>query len=338
MQWARPQLAIVLLAVPVAAVVVVAGWRAGRRWMAQFAHPTLLPELAGSVDWRARRVRLGLVLAALAALAVAAMGPQWGLRWEQTQRRGLDIVIALDVSKSMLAQDLKPSRLARAKLAVLDLLPMLQGDRVALVAFAGTSFLQCPLTTDYDAFATTLEELGPDEIPRGGTAVGQAIRTALGAFERSSQGARVMVLLTDGEDHEGTSAAAAKEAADQGVQIFAVGLGTPEGELIPEAGPAGDSAFLKDRQGRTIKSRLDEATLQQLAAATGGAYVRATPTSFGLVALYRQRIAGLERGPVQAGRQQRHEDRFQWPLAAAWLLLLAEPLLSDRKPSTPVAT
>jgi Ca-activated chloride channel family protein len=332
MAWAHPEWGVWLLAVPAALAGVLLAWRAGRALLERFAHGSLLGELAGSVDWARRRVRLTLVLSAMFALVVAAMGPQWGFQWEPVTRRGIDLVIALDVSNSMLAEDLKPSRLARAKLAIQDLVPLLAGDRIGLVAFAGTAFLQCPLTVDYDAFMQTLDEAGPESIPRGGTAMGPAIRSGLGAFERASQGARVLILLTDGEDHEGTAPDAAAEAKRQGVTIFAVGIGTPEGELIPLEGQAGET-FLKDRQGRTVKSRLDEATLQRVAAQSGGSYVRATPTSFGLDALYTQRIAPMAQGATDQTLRRRAEDRFQWPLAIAWLLLLIERLLSDRRPA-----
>jgi len=302
-----------------------------RRMLSRLAHPSLLPVLTATVDWARRRMRAGLIVAALLAIVVALAGPQWGAEWEDVKSRGADILIALDVSKSMLATDVKPNRLERAKLAIHELLPLLSGDRIGLVTFAGTSFLQCPLTVDYDAFAMTLDDASPDQIPKGGTAIGQGIRTAVKAFDAGTQGARVLVIVTDGEDHEGDPMAAAKEAAKAGVTIFAVGIGTQEGELIPVADDAGHQTFVKDREGRTVKSRLDESLLQRIAPETGGSYVRATATAFGLDVLYRDRIARLARGEGQSGKKQHAEERFQWPLAMALVLLMAELQVGDRR-------
>lgn len=308
-------------------------WAFRRRWQAltRFAEPTLVATLAADIHWGRRRLKAVIATAGLAGLLVALVGPQWGFHWEEVKRRGVDIVIALDVSKSMLVEDVKPNRLARAKLAVQELVPMLTGDRVGLVAFAGTAFLQCPLTVDYGAFALTLEEVAPETIPRGGTAIAQAIRAGVAALEGSARGSRALVLITDGEDHEGDPVAAAREAAKAGVKIFCIGIGTPEGELIPITDEQGHQTFLKDRQGRTVKSRLDEATLQRVALETGGSYVRATATAFGLDRLYRERIGQLEQQEFESQLTKRYEHRFQWPLALGFLLLVLEAFISDRR-------
>jgi Ca-activated chloride channel family protein len=231
----------------------------------------------------------------------------------------------------MLAEDVKPNRLERAKLAIRELAPLLQGDRIGLTVFAGTAFVQCPLTTDYGAFLLTLEEAGPDLIPRGGTAVGEAIRESLRALAAAAASSRALVLITDGEDHEGDAAPAAEAAAKAGVIIFAIGIGTPEGELIPVADERGHRSFLKDREGRTVKSRLDEPGLRRLALAAGGSSIRATSTDFGLERLYRERISAMAQEMVASARRKHDEHRFQWFLAAGLLLLALEPLLSDRR-------
>ena len=308
------------------------GWafRARRRALARVAAPALLPHLAGSVDWAMRRLKAGATLCGIAALLLALIGPQWGFRWQQVTRRGVDLIIALDVSKSMLTEDVKPSRLARAKLAIADLADQLRGDRVGLVAFAGTAFLQCPLTVDYGALLLTLEETDADTIPRGGTALAAAIRESLRALEASSSVSRAIVIISDGESHEGDALAAAREAAQAGVPVFTIGIGTMEGELIPLVDAQGQRTFLQDRDGRTVKSRLEEVVLKDVAFATGGGYVRATPTASGLDLLYRERIANLEPREQGSAMQKQHELRFQWMLAAALLLFGLEPWLSDR--------
>ena len=302
-----------------------------RRALERLADAALLPQLAEQVDWRARALKAALLTLGMFFLLVALMGPQWGFRWQEIKRRGVDVVLALDVSKSMLAQDLKPSRLERAKLAIQELVPMAQGSRIGLVAFAGTSFVQCPLTVDHDALLLTLEELDADSIPRGGTAIANAIRDSLKVFASSAPDSRALIIMTDGESHEGDALSAAADAAKQGVKIFTVGVGTLEGELVPITDAQGNQTFLKDRAGRTVKSRLEEGLLQQIALETGGSYIRATPTSFGLDRLYRDRIATLYQQEFESTMKKQYELRFQWALAAALLLLTGEPLISDRR-------
>ncbi|MBI4598420.1 MAG: VWA domain-containing protein [Candidatus Omnitrophica bacterium] len=271
------------------------------------------------------------MLCAICCLLLALIGPQWGFHWEPVRRRGVDLMVAIDVSNSMLAEDITPNRLSRAKWAVQELLPLLRGDRLGLVAFAGSSFVQCPLTNDYGAVALTLEDLSTGTIPKGGTALASAIRASVKAFDAGTEESRALIIITDGEDHEGDALAAANDAANTGVKIFCIGMGTPEGELIP-AGPAQPGAgFMKDREGRTVKSRLNEELLQRVALATGGSYVRATPTAFGLDVIYRERIANMKTHEVEGARQKQYEPRFQWPLALAWLLLIMEALIADRR-------
>ena len=301
------------------------------RALERLADARLLPQLAEQVAWRARALKVALVALGALFLLIALIGPQWGFRWQEIKRRGADLVIALDVSKSMLTQDVTPSRLDRARLAIQELVPMLNGDRIGLVAFAGTSFVQCPLTVDYGAFSLTLDDLDTNSIPRGGTAIASAIRDSLAVFASSAPDSRALIIVTDGESHEGDALSAAKEAAKQGVKIFTVGVGTPEGELVPITDAQGHQTFLKDRGGRTVKSRLEEGLLQQIALETGGSYIRATSTSFGLDLLYRDRMSQLHQHEFESTMKQQHELRFQWALAVALFLLACEPLISDRR-------
>ena len=331
MHWAHPERWVWMGFLPALIVFWIWASRRRRERLRRFAEASLLPHLAALVDEGARRWKAALLTAGLACLLVSLAGPQWGFHWQAVKRRGVDIVIALDVSKSMLAEDVKPNRLERSKLAIQECLSLLSGDRVGLVAFAGTSFVQCPLTADYGAFALTLEELDTDTIPRGGTALASAIRESLKMFAASAVGSRALVLMSDGENQEGDVLAAAKEAAQAGVKILAVGIGTTDGELIPITDESGHPTFLKDREGRTVKTRLDETVLKQIAAATEGSYVRATATSFGLDLLYRERITKLTPHEGESAMKKQYEPRFQWLLAAALLLLAVEPFLSERK-------
>jgi Ca-activated chloride channel family protein len=204
---------------------------------------------------------------------------------------------------------------------------VLHGDRVALVAFAGSAFLQCPLTLDYGAFGQSLEAVEVGIIPKGGTALAAAIDTSLEAFEGRQGSHQALVLITDGEDHEGKVKEAAKRAADRGVKIYTVGIGTTEGELIP--GESG--SWVKDRAGQVVKSRLDEETLKQVAVDTGGVYLHAEGPSFGLAELYRDYIGTMEKRELESTLEKRFEHRFQLPLAAALVLLAIEPLVGERR-------
>jgi len=329
--WREPMYLWALLAIPLLAAFLVHSRRRRARALATFAEAGLLPRLAPDVAPRRRVLRDALRLAALLACVVALAGPRWGFHWEEVRREGVDLLVALDTSKSMLAVDVKPNRLERAKLAVLDLLRLLEGDRVGLVAFAGTAFLQCPLTLDYDAFAQSLAAVDVGIIPRGGTAIGRAIDPAIAAFEGRQGKHAALILITDGEDHEGDVDVAVARAAEHDVKIFTVGIGTVEGELIPLAQGQGQPGFLKDRDGMVVKSRLDEDVLKMIAEKTGGAYVRAAGDALGLDALFRDHIATMERRDLESAIERRFEDRFQLPLLLALMLLCAEALVGDRR-------
>ena len=279
----------------------------------------------------ARRWKAVLVVAVVLFAALAMAQPRWGFEWREVKHKGVDVMVLLDVSKSMLTEDVRPNRLTQAKYAVQDLLGKLRGDRIGLIAFAGTAFVQCPLTVDYEAFRLTLKDADPRIIPRGGTAIGVAIRTALKAFEASEGRDRAIVLITDGEETEGDALTAADEAAKAGVKIYAIGVGTAEGELIPVREEGKPMDFLKDREGKVVKSRLDEETLKQLALKTGGIYVRSAAGDFGIDTIYDKGIAQLQRKEYEARLQKQYFERFQWPLGMAFALLALESFVSDRR-------
>jgi len=328
--WRAPQLLWLLALVPAAALFFIWALRRRREALRRFAEARLLPTLAPDLDERRQRWRALLLVAALALLVLALAGPKWGFHWEEIHREGVDIVIAIDTSRSMLAEDVKPNRLARSKLAIEDLVKRLQGDRIGLVAFAGSAFVQCPLTLDYQAFAESLHAINVGIIPKGGTALTEAIKAGLEAFEGRQGKHEALILITDGEDHEGHVDDAAKEAADQGVKIYTVGIGTAEGDLIPLT-VDGQQNFLKDRRGQVVKSRMDEETLQKIATTTGGAYVHASSGDFGLDTVYNDFIGKMEKRELKSTMERRYEERFQLPLAVAFILIALEPLIGDRR-------
>ena len=306
-------------------------FRSKRRALATFAQQHLVPMLTSTVNWRGQKLKamLGVLVAFL--LVFALIGPRWGFQWHEVKRQGIDIMVAIDTSNSMLAQDVKPSRLERSKLAIEELLDLLQGDRIGLIAFAGNSFLQCPLTLDYSAFAIALNAVEAGIIPRGGTSISSAIRTAITAFEGKAKKYKALILITDGEDHEGDPVKAAEEAAEQGIKIFCVGVGTREGELIPVVDEDGNRSFLKDREGQVVKSRLDETTLQKIALTTGGGYVRASGVEYGLDVIYNEKIATTEKRELESKLQKRYEERYQIPALIALGLLCLEAFLGERR-------
>lgn len=344
MRIGRPELLWLLWLVPAAAAFYLYSFRRKRRLLARFASPELLPRLTGGASRPRQVAKALLVLVGFAAALLSLAGIEYGFAWEEVQRRGVDLVVALDVSDSMRVEDAetggKLPRLTRARREIVDLLRLMEGDRVGLVAFAGTAFVECPLTLDYGAAEIFLGALDTDLIPVQGTALAEAIRTSLGAFEGlgasegggekaapSAGSSRAILLITDGEDHEGDVMAAAAEAKAAGVKIFAIGIGRDEGAPIP----APDGGFRRDARGEMILSRLDEPTLQKVALATGGRYVRSVTGDIDLEQIYAQGIkATLEDRELGSRRRQRWHDRFQWALALALAALMLEPLVPER--------
>ena len=316
---------------PVLVVFLAWAYRARRRALTRFAAQPLAERLTRNVRPVVRRWKAGLLVAGILLLVLALAQPRWDYEWRQVKRKGVDVFVLLDVSKSMLTEDVRPNRLTQAKFAVEDLLTKLQGDRVGLIAFAGTAFVQCPLTVDYEAFRLALREADPHVIPRGGTAIAVALRTAVKAFEAGEGHDRAVVIITDGESTEGDAVAAAEEAAKTGARIYAIGVGSVEGELIPVREEGKGMEFLKDREGKVIKSRLDEETLQQLALKTQGIYVRSAAGDFGMETVYEKGIAQLQRTAHEERLQKKFYERFQWPLGVGLVLLAIEMFVSDRK-------
>ncbi len=305
--------------------------RARRAAMERFAHKELLEQLSSRLDYGKRFLKTLLMILAVAFIIFALMRPQWGFHWEEVKRKGVDILIALDTSKSMLAEDVKPSRFQRSKLAIRDLVRRLKGDRIGLIAFSGSAFLQCPLTLDYGGFLLSLDNTGIDTIPKGGTSITSAIREAIKSYEGGQKKYKVLVIITDGEDHEGDPEQAAEEARKDGIAIFCIGIGTKEGDIIPVTDESGQKSYLKDNQGNVVKSRLDETSLQKIALKTGGVYVRATNAEFGLDMIYRDRISKMEKRELETKMNKHYEERFQLFLWIALLLLAVEYCISENK-------
>jgi Ca-activated chloride channel family protein len=331
MTFARPQL-LLLGALVFLAVSAFTFW-AGKRQqgaLARLGDKELIARLSASINWRGRRWRTVLRLAALALLAIALARPQWGSEVREVEQEGLQVMVALDVSTSMLAQDIKPTRLDRAKLEIADLMERLDGDEIGLAPFSGAGFVQVPLTSDYGTALQFLDSVGPEDISRQGTAIGDAIRTAVDGFDSRLNNQKVLIVMTDGEDRETNPLAAAQEAADAGVLIYTIGFGTPEGEPVPETNPYGQViGFKQDAQGQTVISKLDEAALQEIARIGQGRYYRATADGRELDSLLTE-IDTLQKAQLQTRFETRYIERFQVFLWPALVALVVSELIPDR--------
>lgn len=325
----RPEALWLLWLVPLLAAFHLWSFRTRSRLLRRFASREMIGRLTTGVSRRRQGLKAFLGLIGIAAAVLALAEPQWGFTWEEVERRGVDLVVALDVSDSMLVEDGggELTRLERARREISDLLDLLEGDRIALVAFAGSAFVECPLTLDYGAARLFLDAFDTDLIPTKGTDLAGAIRKSLEAFRGASHPSRAILLITDGEDHSGEARAAAEEARNQGVKVFTIGIGRDEGSPIP--GPGG--SFRRDRNGEIILSKLDEPTLQEIALTTGGRYVRSVTGDVDLDQIYSQGIkATLEDQELGSRRRQRWQEQFQWLLAVALAVWMIEPLVGER--------
>lgn len=267
---------------------------------------------------------------AVACMVMALVNPQLGSKMAEAKVKGIDIVIAIDVSNSMLAEDLKPNRLKRATRAVEKLLDNLHGDRVGIVVFAGQAFVQLPITNDYTAGKLFLSSINTDIVPVQGTAIGSAIELSLESFNEESPVQKAIIVITDGENHEDNAVAAAKEAAEQGVQVFTIGMGSTTGTPIPKYSRGRKQGYLKDNNGNTVVSKLNETMLQEIADAGNGSYVQASNADVGLQPLLNKlnKIQKTEMGSVSYSD---YEDRFQIFIALALAFLLIEFFIRERK-------
>ncbi|HOO76872.1 MAG TPA: VWA domain-containing protein [bacterium] len=329
MRFASESALWLLVLVPVLAGFLRWGFIRLRRRRRAFADPVLWERLnrpAGS----GRRLGAAVCLtASVGLLALVPARPQWGYHWEDLRKRGIDLVVAVDTSRSMLADDIKPDRLERTRRELEDLLAFARGDRIGLVVFSGQAFTLCPLTHDYGAVRMFVNDIRVGSVPRGGTDIAAAVDRSLELLgEEQGESDKAVLLISDGESLEGDWEAAAARARERGVKIFTIGIGTPEGAPIRLKTPVGEE-YLKDRQGNIVVSRLDETVLERLALETGGAYHRATPTGLEIERIYRDGIAGMNRGETASRRKRVYEHRYQIPLALALGLLAASLALGE---------
>lgn len=301
-----------------------------KRGLSRFGNPLLLEMLMPSVSRYKRMTKFFVAFSALAILILGAANPQIGTKMEEVKREGVDIIIALDVSNSMKAEDIKPNRLESAKQEISHMIDKFQNDRLGLIVFAGDSYLQLPLTTDYSAARLILSTVDVDVVPIPGTAIGSAIKLAMKSFAAGEKKHKVIIIISDGENHEDDAIAAAKDANTEGVIIHTIGMGSPDGVPIPIYEGNTQTGYKKDESGNTVLTKLDEQGMRQIAEAGGGIYIRATNQQDEMDAVFKE-IQAMEKKEFGAKVFTEYEDRFQYFLAAAILLLIFEFFISERK-------
>lgn len=341
MSWRAPELLWLLMVVPLAVALLVAAWRWRLRATRRFGEPATVGALVAGRSSHLRTARAILLVLGLGALVLALAGPQHGSRTRVLHKRGLDVVVALDFSKSMLARDVRPNRIERAKAELGRLLEELEGSRVGLVAFAGDT-MEFPMTVDYRAAQLFLRDLGPYDMPVGGTAIARALVASKRLLERSREGQdsadpadapdRAVILMTDGEDHEGDPVAAAEELAGAGIRVYPIGIGSRSGEPIPTYASDGTwTGYMRDADGQVVTTALEaehEQTLRRVAEVTGGRYFHAPKGTVGVEPV-RAELARLRRQDQEARSVTVHEPRYALVLLPAFLLLVLEGLLPE---------
>lgn len=305
------------------------GWRR-RSALARFGEPELVARLAGSLSYFTRFLKKALLLLVIVLMVLALAQPHFRKKETLVERKGIDIMIAVDVSNSMLAKDIAPNRLEKAKLELSTLIEKLKGNRLGVVAFAGDAMIQCPLTLDQNAVKLFLSTVSPSLISYQGTSLARAIQVSQQAFAEKEKEYKAIILLTDGENHEPDAETAATRASKEGIRIFTIGIGTPDGSILPTGYPGGGNK--KDGGGRIVISKLNESLLKEIARRTGGAYFRSTRGEFEVDALVREVNAMKQKG-FNSEWSVEYEENYQFFLILAFALLLIEMFLSERKRS-----
>jgi len=325
--FANQEFLYALILIPVFIVLYIINVRLKRKSMDKFGDYDVIKNLIPLLSKRRPLLKFILMTTALAALIIAAARPQFGSKLKEVKAEGVEIIIALDVSNSMLAEDIKPNRLEKAKRAIARMLDNLRNDKIGLIVFAGEAYTQVPITTDYTATKMLLSTISTDMVPKQGTAIAEAIRLGIKSFSPDNEVKKVLIIITDGENHEEDPIQAAEEAKEKGILVYTIGMGLSKGVPIPLPGK---SNFRKDANGNVIMTKLDEATLVKIAAAGGGIYTRANNVKVGLAQLYKE-IEKLDKKEMETVVYSEYEDSFQYFVGFALFLLLLEFMIMERK-------
>ncbi len=329
-QFAHSELLYLLLVIPVIILLYWLSVRRKKRLLREFGEESLVQELMPERSKTRPILKLVILLTALAFFILGLAGPEFGSKLQEKKHRGVEIIIALDVSNSMMAEDIQPRRLERAKQAISKLVDRLQNDRLGLIVFAGEAYTQLPITSDYVSAKMFLSTISTNSVPVQGTAIGSAINLASRSFTPDYKGDKAIILITDGENHEDDALGAAKAAAEKKIIVHTIGVGLPQGAPIPLDGQSGQKNYIKDAQGNVVISKLDEEMLNQISAAGNGLYVRASNTQLGLNTIF-DRIKKMSKAEYESKVYSEFENQFQWPMGIALLLLLFELLILERR-------
>jgi len=327
-QFSNPKLLYFLAVIPVVIILYWLSARRKRKLLKEFGDQSLIQELMPDHSKSRPIIRLVLLLIAVAFFVLGIAGPEFGTKLQQKKHRGVEIIIALDVSNSMLAEDIQPSRLERAKQAISKMVDNLQNDRIGLVMFAGEAYIQLPITSDYISAKMFLQTINTNSVPVQGTAIGAAINLAARSFTADFKGDKAIILITDGENHEDDALGAVKAAAEKGIVVHTIGVGLPQGAPVPDG--TGTKNYLKDSQGNVVISKLDEVMLNEISGAGNGLYVRANNTQLGLNTVF-DKVKKMSKAEYESKIYAEYENQFQWPFGIALFFLVLEMLILDRK-------
>lgn len=327
-RFAHTEILYLLLLIPVFVVLFMLAIRSKKKAIKRFGDLSVISQLMPMVSFKRPVYKFTIVMLALVFIIVGIAGPQFGSKRQKVKRKGVEIVIALDVSNSMLANDIKPNRLEKSKRAISRLVEKLGDDKIGLVVFAGEAYTQLPITTDYSSARLFLSGINTDIVPIQGTAIGSAIDLASRSFTPESKASKAIVIITDGENHQDDAIKAAQAAREKGIIVHTIGMGLPEGAPVPIKGQPG--VFRKDANGNVVVTKLDENLLKQIAAAGEGAYIRANNTNVGLNALFKE-INKMDKTLLESKVYSEYDERFQYFILAGLFLLLLEFLVLGRK-------
>ena len=332
LRFARIEYLYILLFIPVLILFYIYVFNRKKTALERFGNLELVSKLASATSRKKQILKVTLIILSFGLMSFSLSRPQIGTKYEEVKRVGQDIIVALDVSRSMLAEDIKPSRLEKAKHEIATIIDKLKGDRIGLIAFAGEAFVQCPLTLDYGAAKMFLDAMSTDLIPLQGTNISEAIALAIKSFNQRERKHKVLLLITDGEDHSGNALKMAEAAEKEGIVIYTVGIGSREGVPIPEFDDKGNKTggFKKDKEGKVVTTKLDEVLLEKIALQTNGKYYRATPGEAELTKIYKA-ISGLEKKELGSKQFTQFEDRFQYILLLSFIFLTVEVFITERK-------
>ena len=328
-RFANPEYLYLLLILPVLIALFIIDRLRSRNAIRRLGDSALVSRLMPELSRTRPVIKFILLLAGMSSLIIVLARPQYGSKLEEVRRQGVEVIIALDVSNSMLAADIQPDRLTRAKQSISRLVDNLSNDKIGLIVFAGDAYTQIPITTDYISAKMFLSTIGPDMVPKQGTAIGAAIKLASKSFTPGERKSKAIIIITDGENHEDDPLSEAEEAAKAGIVIHAIGIGSSEG--VPIALNAGGrTEYLKDQDGTTVITRLDEEILKKIAVIGGGNYIRASSTSIGLDEIFRD-IRKMDQSDLESTMYTEYDDQFRIFAALALIFLIAEIIIMDRK-------